>query len=204
MIYYFDLAGVAVFAISGALVAGYKRMDLFGVLVLALVTAVGGGTLRDLLLGARVFWVADPTYVIVAGTAALLTAALGIRVVARKRLLLFADAAGLALFTVLGAHKATVAGTAPSIAIVMGVMTGVVGGAVRDLLAQEIPLVLRREIYATAAFVGACVFVLLLEAGLAMRPAAWTGLLATLGLRVAAIHWKLSLPVFSLGSDSPP
>jgi len=196
-IYILDLFGVAVFAITGALAAGKKKMDLFGVVVLALATALGGGTLRDVILGAYpVFWISDPTYILV-GTAA----AIAIFVIARfsrppAKALSFADAFGLAIFTVIGTQKAISLGVPGSIAVIMGVMTGVAGGIIRDVLSGEIPLVLKAEIYATASLCGAVIFAMLTEYFPAMPLPAPTAITVILSLRLAAIHWKLSLPVF--------
>lgn len=197
MIYALDMFGVAVFAVTGSLVAGRKQMDLFGVVVLALVTALGGGTLRDLILGIRpVFWVSDQRYVAVACAAALCTFVAGKFRPPPAGMLLVADAFGLASFTVIGAQKTLGTGASGAVAVMMGVMTGVVGGMLRDLLSGEIPLILRREIYATASLCGAVVFV-----GLSARCPCESvnlaaGIAATLALRLAAIKWDLSLPVF--------
>ncbi len=199
MITLIDLFGVAVFAISGALVAGRKQMDLFGVIVLAIVTGIGGGTLRDLLLGSTpVFWIHDPTYILVAAGAAILTVVSAPFLSHRQNLLLVADAIGLAFFCVLGAAKALEAGTGPLIAMLMGVMTGVVGGLIRDLLAGEVPLILRRDLYATAAVAGAGLFALLTTLGISLAVAVWAGMLTALALRLAAIRWHWGLPVFRI------
>jgi len=199
ILYVLDLFGVVVFAVTGALAAGRKRMDLFGVTVLALATALGGGTVRDLVLGVRpVFWVAAPEYVIVGAAAAVFTF-----VVARlwelpERMLLVGDAFGLAVFTVIGAGKALAMGASPVICVLMGMMTGTVGGMIRDLLSGEIPLILRREIYATASLTGGVVYVVLA----AVWPGAWfnapAAVAVILALRLAAIRWDLSLPTFWL------
>ena len=200
----FDLFGVAVFAISGALVAGRKRMDLFGVLVLAIVTGIGGGTLRDLVLGSTpVFWVVQPVYVLVAAGAALATVGTRRFIPSRRGVLLVADASGLAFFCVMGAAKAVEAGAGPGIPILMGVMTGVVGGVIRDLLAGEVPLILRHDLYATVAVVGAGLFELLHGVGVSFQVAAWSGMIAALALRLAAIRWHWGLPLFSFeGSEN--
>jgi uncharacterized membrane protein YeiH len=191
-----------VFAASGALLAGRKRLDLFGVVVIGLVTAVGGGTLRDLLLGATpVFWVRNPRYVGVA-VAAVVAVLVGARWLGRRRsALLVADACGLALFSVLGAREAIGAGAPPAIAVAMGVMTGVAGGLMRDVLCGEIPLILRREVYATAALAAAGVFVGLTALGVGADAPLWGGILAGLGLRLAAIRWGFSLPIFAVPED---
>jgi len=198
LIYYLDLFGVAVFAITGALVARDKKMDIFGGIVLAFATAVGGGTFRDLVLGMpRVFWVDDPNYLIVAIAAALLTF-----IVARvektfpKRTLSVADAFGLALFSVIGAQKALSQEVPVIIAAVLGMLTGIGGGLIRDVFSGQIPLILRREIYATAAFCGATMFVLLRHLNFSANPAIVVSILAALILRLAAIRWKWSLPIF--------
>jgi uncharacterized membrane protein YeiH len=199
LIHTLDLLGVAVFAASGALLAGRRRLDLFGVIVIALVTAIGGGTLRDVLLGMTpVFWVREPFYVVVA----VLTAVgviLGAQRLGRRRgLLLVADACGLALFSVLGARLALVVVASPLIAVVMGVMTGVAGGILRDVLCGEIPLILRQEVYATAALMAAGVYVGLTALGVGADAPLWLGIVAGLSLRLAAIRWGFSLPVFVL------
>jgi uncharacterized membrane protein YeiH len=197
MIYLLDLFGVAVFAITGSLAAGQKKMDLFGVVVLALATALGGGTLRDVILGAYpVFWISNPTYIFVGTTVAVSTFAMAKFVRPPAKALKFADAFGLAIFTVIGTGKALSLGVSGSIAVIMGVMTGVAGGIVRDMLSGEIPLVLKAEIYATASLCGGITFAVLKEYFPAMPLPAPIAIAVILALRLAAIHWKLSLPVF--------
>jgi uncharacterized membrane protein YeiH len=197
MLYFLDLFGVAVFAVTGALAAGKKKMDLFGVVVLALATALGGGTLRDVILGAYpVFWISNPTYIFM-GTAV----AVSIFIMARfvrppAKALKFADAFGLAIFTVIGTEKAISLGVPGSIAVIMGVMTGVAGGIIRDMLSGEIPLVLKAEIYATASLCGAITFAVLTKHFPAMQLPAPAAITVILALRLAAIHWHLSLPIF--------
>jgi len=195
MQYLLEHLGTTVSAVSGVLAGRGKEVDLFGVIVLAMVTAVGGGTLRDLLLDVSPFWVADPSFAVNAGLAALLTFVVVRYRELPSRLLLLADAGGLALFTMLGVEKALKVGTAPVIAVILGVMTGVAGGIIRDMLTGEVPMVFRRQIYlyATASFCGAVVFVSLQPwvANPALRlMAAGT----TLVLRLAAIQWRLRLP----------
>jgi uncharacterized membrane protein YeiH len=141
MIYLLDLFGVAVFAVTGALAAGKKKMDLFGVVVLALATALGGGTLRDVILGAYpVFWISNPTYIFVGTAVAVLIFTMARFVRPPAKALMFADAFGLAIFTVIGTEKAISLGVPGSIAVISGVMTGVAGGIIRDILSGEIPL----------------------------------------------------------------
>ncbi len=150
-----DLFGVAVFAVTGALVASRKQMDIVGFALLATVTGIGGGTLRDLLLGfSPVFWVHQPIYVVICVAVAGLVFFTAHVPESRYRLLLWLDALGLSVFCVVGADKAMEAGTGAFIAIVMGVITATFGGLVRDVLGGEIPVILRKEIYASAALAG--------------------------------------------------
>ena len=199
LIYWLDLAGVIVFALSGVVLACRKRMDPFGMLVLAAVTGIGGGTMRDLVLGAQpVFWVTDPTYLWVI----LITVGLsiiGFHYIHRlsRGFLPVADAFGLALFVVIGAHKALQMGTTGLVAVLMGMMTGVAGGMIRDVLARRVPMVLREEIYATAAIAGGIAYVGLDALGAPGFLAICLSLLTTLGIRLAAIHWRLALPTFA-------
>jgi len=197
LLYVMDLFGVAVFAITGSLAAGKKRMDLFGVVVLATVTALGGGTLRDLILGASpVFWVSAPIYLLVAVATAIVTFFLVRFCGLPLKLLSVADAFGLAVFTVLGTQKALDMGISPGIAVVMGIMTGVVGGIIRDILSGEIPLILRREIYATASLCGAIIFCFVSFYVKNQALAAITSVIVTLTLRLSALKWKMSLPLY--------
>lgn len=199
ILYLIQMLGVAVFAISGALTAGRKSLDLLGVVVIAIVTAIGGGTLRDVLLDRHpVFWIADPAYLYVCIAAALLTVAYSRFGRPPERLILIADALGLALFTISGAQIAEAAGLHGIAVVVMGVLTGVAGGMLRDILCAEIPLILRRgRIYATASIAGAALY-LLLQGIMDRDLAAFLGMLCVAALRFAAIIWNLTLPVFSL------
>lgn len=198
--YWSDLFGTAVFAFSGVLVAGRLRMDGFGVIVLAAVTAIGGGTIRDLIIGAdNVFWTVDSLYLWVI----LATALLGQYIVKLPRrlpwyILPLADAFGLAIFTIIGTAKALNYGTSGMVAVVMGVITGVAGGMIRDVLAREVPMVLQREIYATACILGGILYTGSLALGVNPLLATLFGMAGTFILRVAAIRWHLSLPAFSL------
>lgn len=197
IVHLLDLFGIAVFAVSGALEAGRKRMDIFGVIVLGLATAIGGGTLRDLLLdNGPVFWIADQTYLFVAVASAILTFVAVRRLQVPLRGLLVSDALGLAVFTLIGTTKALEATGSESLAVVMGIMTGTAGGMIRDILAAEVPLILRKEIYATAALCGSLVYLAASHLPLPSLAPPAASVLATLSIRLAAIRWKLSLPVF--------
>lgn len=201
-IYFFDLLGGAVFAISGALMAGRKQMDLFGVLVLAGVTAMGGGTVRDLLLDKEVFWLHDINYIIVILAAALGTVLLKRSFKITNKVLLIADAFGLAFFSVLGTAKALSFDFSPLIAIIMGVVTGVVGGAIRDILCGEVPLILRKDIYATAAVLGGSVYSIFIFINVSTNISLIIALLSAAALRLAAIKWNFGLPVFNLTTNN--
>ena len=199
VIYWLDMAGVIVFALSGVILACRSRMAPFGMLVLAAVTGIGGGTLRDLVLGVRpVFWVTDPTYLWVI-FATVGVSLIGFHYIHRlsRGFLPVADAFGLALFTVIGAHKALLLGAPGVVAVLMGMMTGVAGGMIRDVLAQRVPMVLREEIYATAALAGGVVYVALHTLGAPLTVTVAAAISVTLGLRLAAIYWHLALPVFA-------
>jgi uncharacterized membrane protein YeiH len=199
MTFWIEQAAVAVCAISGALAATGKRLDLFGVLVLAVVAAVGGGTIRDLCLGARpVFWIENPSHIVTASVTALVTFFIARVWVLPQRALVIADAFGLALFTIVGTEKSLALQSSGVIAVMLGIITGVAGGILRDVLRREVPLVFQPDIYlyATAAFCGATAFVALQH----FRPDApenrFLGMGLILALRLAAIGWKLRLPVF--------
>ncbi|HEU0052001.1 MAG TPA: trimeric intracellular cation channel family protein [Longimicrobium sp.] len=196
----FEMAGVAVFAISGALAAGRKSLDLLGVVVLAVVTSVGGGTLRDLLLDRHpIFWISEPEWLLVIAAAALLTVPFVRKRRPSYRLLELADALGLALFSVNGARIAEQAGLSPVIVVLMGTMTGVAGGAVRDVLTAEIPLVLRPgTLYATAAIAGIALYLAVEALGAPPVLAGGLGMCTVAAIRLASIFWNLRLPVFSL------
>ena len=193
-----DYAAVAVFAISGALAAARRKHDIITFGFFAAITGVGGGTLRDLLIGAPIFWVQRPGYVIVCLVAAVVVWLLGSRGW-RFRALLWLDALGLAAYSVVGAAKALSLGVHPFSAVVMGVLTTCFGGIIRDVLAGEPNLLVRREIYVTAALLGATTFVVLKTLGVEFWSAALTGFAAALTLRAAAIHFGLSLPGFRNG-----
>lgn len=193
-----DVLGTIVFAISGALAAGQKRMDIFGVVVLACTTAIGGGTLRDLVLGLTpVSWVTDPFALYLAAASGLITWAIDRWYHLPDRLLFYVDAAGLAIFTITGFEKGFEVTNDPFIAAIMGVMTGVFGGIIRDVLAGEVPLILRQEIYASASLIGAILYGILRQYTWAQPFAVYIAVSAILAVRLMALRWQLSLPVFT-------
>jgi uncharacterized membrane protein YeiH len=206
MQYLLEHFAVAVCAITGVLAAKGKRVDLFGIVVLAVVTAVGGGTLRDVLLDiSPVFWVADPNYLLTAVGVALATFLMSRRGRWPMPILLVADAFGLALFTVIGVEKSLVVEAPRTVAVVLGVLTGVAGGILRDVLTGEIPLVFRKQInlYATAALAGATLYIGLREVQMPQPHLRLMSIGTILLLRLAAIRWKLALPEFH-SQDPPP
>jgi uncharacterized membrane protein YeiH len=196
-IFLLDFLGIVAFAASGALVAGKKKnMDLFGGLVLAFVTGIGGGTLRDVILDVPVFWLSQPHY--------LWACLLGFGIVygalwkfqsAPCATINFLDAVGLGVFTVLGAQKVLALGHNEAVAVIMGMLTGCGGGMIRDVLSNQIPMVLsRKRLYATASLAGAVVFVLL--ADYSQSIAIFVGFWAVLVIRIGALFRNWRLPLF--------
>lgn len=190
-----DYAAVAVFGATGALAAARRKHDIVTFGFFAAVTGVGGGTLRDLLLGAPVFWIAKPGYL-----AGCLAAALVVWIVGpgqgRAKVLLWLDAVGLSAYCIVGAAKAAALGAPPLPAVVMGVLTACFGGVIRDVLAHEPSVLLRREIYVTCAMLGAGLFVILQMFGVPGLPAGLAGAGLAFGVRAGAILWDWSLPGF--------
>lgn len=199
LLYWLDIFGIVVFSLSGALMAGRYKLDPFGVVVLASVTAVGGGTIRDVILQTPVFWVVQPIYLYVILITAILTIIL-VRQPKRipKRFLLIADALGLALFAVLGTQKSLTLGSPLPVAIVMGTITGVAGGMIRDVLCNVIPMILQKEIYALAAILGGGLFAIFHLLGWPENEATVIAISGALLLRLAAIYWRVSLPAFDI------
>ncbi len=195
-----DLVGVGVFAVSGALAAGRKQLDLLGVVVIAMVTAIGGGTTRDLLLDRPVFWTVQTRYLWVIIGAALLTLLWTRRFRPPERALAIADALGLALFSIGGAQIAQQLEMPPIVCVIMGTITGVAGGVIRDVLTNDIPMIIRRgRIYATAAIAGIVLYLVLRElAGVDDAVAAFAGMALVAGLRILAINRDIELPVYRI------
>ena len=190
-----DYFGIAVFAISGALVAAEKRVDFVTFIFFAVVTGVGGGTLRDLLIGAPVFWVHTNGTLLICIAAALLVWVASHRRFAGKALLWF-DAAGMAAYASYGAAKALGFGVAPVPAFAMGVLTACAGGIIRDVLAGEPSALMRRELYVTPAALSAGLFVALMLVGMSVWPAAAVSIAAGFALRAGAIARGWSLPPY--------
>jgi len=196
---------VAANATAGALTASRKQLDPVGFILIACVTAFGGGTARDLILGVPVFWLKAPGMVLLAAGVAIALFFTAHLVERRYILLLWADAVGLGLFAVLGTDAAQRWGAAPWVAVLMGTITATAGGILRDIVCAEVPLVLRREIYATAAALGAVAYILLQGAGAGREVAVTLGGLIAFGVRAAAIVAGWSLPAYRArpGRDYP-
>ena len=196
LVHFFDVLAAVVFAVSGALVASRKGMDVMGFMWLAIITGVGGGTVRDLILDVPVFWVQNPVYVSACVLTAVVMHFVAPLVESRYKTLLWFDAFGLALVTIAGTVKALDVGAPALVAIAMGVVTGSVGGIIRDTLGHVPSVLLSHEIYVTASVLGACACVVLnaLRSG---RPIAMiAGFLVTFGVRGLAIKFGWALPVF--------
>lgn len=197
-----ELLGVMVFAASGALAAGRKQLDLLGVVVVAVVTAIGGGTLRDILLDRPVFWLHQPFYLEIIFGSALLTVLYTKFFRPPYKSLLVADALGLALFSISGAQIAEQANLSTIVIVLMGTMTGTAGGVIRDILLADIPVIFRRgQIYATTSVLGILVYLFLQMVNADQTIAAIVGMVVVSSLRFAAIIWGLMLPIFSLSDD---
>ena len=184
-----DYAGVAVFAATGALAASRKQLDIIGFLFLAAVTGIGGGTLRDLILGVPVFWVVNRAYVPICAVVAVVVFFGAHRVESRYRLLLWLDAVGVAAFSVMGAAKGLAVTGSPIIAVVMGMLTATFGGILRDMLAGEPSVLLRPEIYVSAALAGAALLTLGDLAGLPAPLSALVGFAAAFIVRGGALRF---------------
>lgn len=189
-----DYLGVSVFAMSGALVASRKQMDIIGFALVATVTGIGGGTLRDIILDRPVFWISEQFYLFICLVIACIGFFFAHRVQKRYNLLLWFDAIGISAYGILGAHLALNQGASFLPAITLGVMTATFGGLVRDVITNETPLILKHEVYATAALLSACTYVALRLIGVDITTAAIIGTVFGFALRACGIQFQLSLP----------
>ena len=190
-----DWLGLIAFAISGALVASRKQMDLVGFALLGTVTGIGGGTVRDILLDIHpILWIEHPEYLAICIATSLVVFSTAHLVYSRLKWLLWADAIGLALFATVGTERAIASGAPPLVAVVMGIVTACVGGIIRDILSQEDSIIFSREIYVTAALAAALSFVCLHAIGIPREIAISISVLAGFGLRSGALIWGWSLP----------
>jgi uncharacterized membrane protein YeiH len=199
IIIWLDYIGTMVFAISGVLTAGNKKLDLFGAMFIGVVTAVGGGTTRDLLLGVTpVTWLQGYGYLIAIFSGFLITLVFK-RFVARMRRTLFLfDTIGIGVFTIIGLEKALNLGVNPAVAVIMGMTSAVVGGVIRDTLTNEVPLIFHKEIYATACITGALFYLLFrwLDFPVALNELLTVGIIIT--IRLLSIRYNISFPVFKI------
>lgn len=191
------IVGITAEGMTGALAAGRERMDLFGVIMVALVTALGGGSIRDMLLGKYpLIWVAQPIYVILIVIAAVLTVSIAQLMKYFRQMFLLLDALGLIVFSILGAQTALDMELGVIIAVVGAVVTGVAGGIMRDLLCDQIPLVFRKELYASISIMAALLYVGILALGIDNSIAVGVTLLVGFTVRVLALRFRVNLPVF--------
>jgi uncharacterized membrane protein YeiH len=192
----FDYSGVAVFAATGALAASRKQLDIIGFLFLASATGIGGGTFRDLILNVPVFWVGNRDYVLICAAVAVLVFFTAHRVESRYKLLLWLDAVGLAAFAVMGAAKGLAITGSPVVALITGMLTATFGGILRDLLSGEPSVLLKPEVYVTAALVGAAVYTVGDLVGLPPLAAQLAGFLSAFVVRGGALKFGWSFPAY--------
>jgi uncharacterized membrane protein YeiH len=191
-----DYAGVSLFAATGALAASRKELDIIGFLFLAAVTGIGGGTVRDLVLGVPVFWIVQPVYILTCAFTAVVIYFTAHLLESRYRWLLWFDAIGLAAYCVIGADKGLSVTGSTTIAVVMGMLTGTLGGILRDVLANEPSVLLRREVYVTAALLGSLAFVAAETAGLSQIVSAGLGFAVASITRGSALAFGWTLPTY--------
>jgi len=198
----FDYIGTLVFAISGTLTAANKRLDFFGATVIGFVTAVGGGTLRDMMLGDEpVAWMRTINYSLVIIVGVLITILFSKQVMKLRRTLFLFDTIGIAIFTIIGLNKALSFGIHPALAVMMGLTSAVVGGVIRDTLTNEVPLIFHKEIYATACIAGGLVYLLLLQFQVDELVNQSITIISIIVVRILAVHYNIALPRLSISKD---
>lgn len=195
-----DYIGTFAFAISGIRLAAAKRFDWFGAYVVGLVTAIGGGTMRDLLLGVTPFWMSQPSYLIVTGVALVFVILFRKRLVHMNNTIFIFDAIGLSLFVVVGIERSLDAGFPFWVAIMMGMITGSIGSVTRDILINELPLIFRKDIYALACIFGGFVFLLCDTLGVARFVTELATAASVIAVRIIAVKFHISVPVLE-GED---
>jgi uncharacterized membrane protein YeiH len=197
--YILDILGTTAFAISGALAAMKRKLDLFGVFIIAFVTAVGGGTLRDVLIGnTPVVWMQNIVYIYLIGVVSILSIIFRNKIYYLKTSLFLFDTIGLGVFTITGIEAGIRNGLDPIICIALGVMTGTFGGVIRDILCNEIPVIFRREVYATASIAGGIAFFALLYMGMETEIIYLVTALIVISIRLYVVKFKISLPTYNL------
>ena len=197
-----DFLGTVAFAISGALSAMNRRLDLFGIFIIAFVTAIGGGTLRDVLIGSTpVTWMENITYIYLIGVVTIFAIIFRGKLNHLKKSLFLFDTIGLGVFTITGVEMGVQNGLNPIISIALGAMTGTFGGVIRDILCNEIPVIFRKEIYATACIIGGLAFVILHEFGVDTDVTYIATTLTVISIRLVVVKYHISLPSFYLSSE---
>ncbi len=194
-----DLLGTVAFAISGALAAMNRKLDLFGIFIIGFVTAIGGGTLRDALIGRTpVMWMENTIYIYLIGVVTILSIIFRNKIYHLKTSLFLFDTIGLGIFTITGVETGIQNGLDPIVCITLGVMTGTFGGVIRDILCNEIPVIFRKEIYATASIAGAVVFIILYDLNVDTNLIYIVTSLIIISIRLIVVKYKISLPTFAL------
>lgn len=189
-----DIVGTFAFAVSGVLTALNRKMDPFGILIVASAAAIGGGTLRDVLIGGPVAWMHDLTYIYVILATTILTVLYRRRIRYIRRSLFLFDTIGIALYTVVGVEKGIAAGFSPIICVVLGTMTACFGGVIRDILCNKIPIIFRKEIYATACILGGIMYFVLTKTSLSDDFVVIISMMVVMTIRLLAVYFDLSLP----------
>jgi len=197
-----EILGTAAFAISGALSAMNRKLDIFGIFIIAFVTGIGGGTVRDILIGnTPVTWMDNIIYLYLIGIVSILTIIFRKKINYLKTSLFLFDTIGLGIFTIIGVETGIQNNLNPIISIALGVMTGTFGGVIRDILCNEIPVIFRKEIYATACLIGGLVFIILHELGVEREIIYIVTSLIVISIRLVVVKFKISLPSFYLSSE---
>lgn len=195
--YYIDLLGTAVFAVSGVLAASGKNLyrDIFSVSFMGFLTAIGGGTIRDITLGYYpIAWVKDQNYLLAIFCAVLLTIIFNKYIIRYPKTLFLFDTIGIAIYTIVGLNKALSVNVAPSSAVILGMFSAVMGGVIRDTLINELPLIFRKEIYATACLAGGFLFIILQNCGVDANWNAYISILSIIAIRIWVVRFNIALP----------
>ncbi len=198
----FDVLGTIAFAISGALAAMTRKLDLFGIFIIAFVTAIGGGTVRDILIGNNpVMWMENTFYIYLISVVTFLTIVFRHKINHLKTSLFLFDTIGLGVFTITGVEAGISNGLSPIISIALGAITGTFGGVIRDILCNEIPVIFRKEIYATACLIGALGYVILYNLNVDNDVIYIVTSLIVISIRLVVVKFKISLPSFTMEPD---
>ncbi len=202
ILHYLFIIGICVEAITGAIAAGRKKMDFFGVMLIACITALGGGTVRDVLFNTYpLTWVSHPDYLLYTSICAFLTIFIAHSLARIMKVFLILDALGLAAFVIIGTQKVLTHGMSASVAIISGMVTGICGGMLRDILCNDIPLVLRKELYAVIALAGALLYIILSQAHVPRGINVLITLMAIFTTRLLAIFFHIEMPKFDYGNN---